>query len=161
MIDSSLFIICHLWGDYLFQSDWMASTKTKSSWPCFWHAVWYTTPFLVLTQSLWALAFIAGTHFVIDRFRLARYACWVKNWLAPNWIDTKKYEAYVYDPGARESFAFKVMNHPWSECSATGYKIDESFANGGKPMWMAMWLMIIADNTLHLTCNYIALRWLQ
>jgi len=23
-----------------------------------------------------------------------------------------------------------------------------------------MWLLIIADNTLHLTCNYLALGWL-
>lgn len=26
-----------------------------------------------------------------------------------------------------------------------------------KPAWMWVWLMIAADNTLHLTCNYLAL----
>jgi hypothetical protein len=32
----------------------------------------------------------------------------------------------------------------------TGYHKD-------KPPWMAVWLLIIADNTLHLLCNGLAL----
>jgi len=38
----------------------------------------------------------------------------------------------------------------WSNCSQTGYHKDT-------PIWMSVWLMIIADNTLHLTINYLAL----
>lgn len=41
----------------------------------------------------------------------------------------------------------------WSDCSATGYPPET-------PVWMAVWLMIIADNTMHLCINYAALRWL-
>lgn len=30
----------------------------------------------------------------------------------------------------------------------------------GLPPWLSVWLLIIADNTLHLICNGIALAWL-
>ncbi|MDX3509165.1 DUF3307 domain-containing protein [Streptomyces caniscabiei] len=43
--------------------------------------------------------------------------------------------------------------HPWSECSATGYHQD-------RPAWLAVWLMIIADNTIHLVINAAAVTWL-
>ena len=43
--------------------------------------------------------------------------------------------------------------HPWSECSQTGF-------HKSMPDWFATWLMIVADGTLHLTCNYCCLRWL-
>ena len=29
-----------------------------------------------------------------------------------------------------------------------------------KPDWLAFWLLIIVDNTMHLLCNYAALTWL-
>lgn len=41
----------------------------------------------------------------------------------------------------------------WEDCQATGYPPDV-------PPWMAVWLLIIADNTIHLAINYAALRWL-
>jgi hypothetical protein len=41
----------------------------------------------------------------------------------------------------------------WAECSSTGYPPSV-------PQWMAVWLLIIADNTLHLCINYAAIRWL-
>lgn len=93
-------LLAHAVGDYILQSDWMASEKTKKSIAAVAHVATYTLPFLFLTQSIVALAFVAGTHFAIDRWRLARYACWVKNWLGP-W-------PYV----------------PWKECAATGYAPD-------------------------------------
>lgn len=115
-------------GDYLLQSDWMAQEKTKQTVAAVAHAVCYTLPFLFLTSSWWALLLISSTHFIIDRWRLARYVCWAKNWLAP--------------PSARPL--------PWKECQATGY--DPS-----RPPWLSVWLLIIADNTLHLLCNGLAL----
>jgi hypothetical protein len=45
------------------------------------------------------------------------------------------------------------MRHPWSECSQTGF-------HKSMPEWLATWLMIVADATLHLACNYCALHWL-
>jgi hypothetical protein len=121
-------LLAHLAGDYVIQSDWMANEKTKAHTPAFAHAVTYTLPFLALTRDPRRLAVIAGTHFVIDRWRLARHVVWAKNNLAP-----------------------RGYNPPWSECTATGYPPS-------KPPWMAVWLMIIADNTMHATINALVLR---
>jgi hypothetical protein len=41
----------------------------------------------------------------------------------------------------------------WADCQGTGYP-------SATPAWLAVWLMIIADNTMHLCINYAALRWL-
>lgn len=116
-------ILAHLVGDYILQSHWMATEKTKQSFAAAVHAITYTLPFLFLTQSPAALAFIVGTHFLIDRFRLARYVAWFKN-----------------------GYAF-TSDEP---VTATGYKADV-------PAWLSVWLLIIADNILHLICNGAAL----
>lgn len=89
-------IVAHLVGDYILQSDWMVREKGSSTLAATVHVVFYTLPFLLITQSPAALAIIAGTHFVIDRWRLARFLIWAKN---RPW------------PGSR----------PWSECRKTGY----------------------------------------
>lgn len=120
-------LLAHMAGDYLIQSDWMAVEKTSRWWPAVCHAATYTLPFLLVTQDWRALLIIAGTHAVIDRFRLARHVVWAKNLLAP-----------------------RGYNPSWSECRATGYPPD-------KPPWMAVWLMIIADNTLHVAINSLAI----
>lgn len=114
-------ILAHLIGDYILQSHWMATEKTKRSVAAGAHAVTYTLPFLFLTWSPFALAFICGTHFLIDRFRLARWLVWAKN-----------------------GYAFSGAP------TATGYKDDV-------PAWLSVWLLIIADNIIHLICNAIAL----
>lgn len=123
-------LVLHAVGDYVFQSDWMANTKTTKSVACLAHVLTYTLPFLLLTQSPAALAFIAGTHFVIDRWRLAKYVCFVKNFLAP-----------------------KSWWKPWGRCNKTGYDQD-------RPDWMTVWLLIITDNLMHVACNATALKWL-
>jgi len=120
-------LICHAIGDYILQSDWMATEKTKRSVAALAHVVAYGLPFLFLRPSVAAYLFIVGTHFVIDRWRLARYVVWVKNWLGPN--------------------------RPWVECVATGYPLD-------RPAWLTVWLLIIADNTMHVLCNGFALMFL-
>ena len=123
-------LLAHLAGDYLLQSHWMATEKTKRWWPASAHALTYGLPFLLVTQSPAALAVIVGTHAVIDRYRLARHVVWAKNFLAP-----------------------RSCWRPWSECSATGYPQDT-------PPWLAVWLMISADNTVHLAINVVAVQWL-
>lgn len=120
-------ILAHLFGDYVIQSDWMASEKTKRSLAAAAHALSYALPFLFLRPSSAALAVIVITHFIIDRWRLARFVVWAKNQLAPT------------------SFRF-----PWSECKATGYY-------EGKPSFLSVWLLIVADNSMHLLCNGIAM----
>ena len=152
----------HLIGDYILQSDWMAQNKTKRSWPALCHAFVYSLPFLLLTQSPAALAVIFGTHFLIDRFRLARYVVWAKNaTLQPWWFmvmatekEIEQLEALAAG-GCELSKASLLAREKWlwSNCSATGYPSDA-------PPWLAVWLLIAADNTLHLAINYAAIRWL-
>ena len=122
-------VLAHMVGDYIIQTDWMAQEKTSRWAPAIAHAVTYGLPFLFITLDPGALAVIVGTHAVIDRYRLARHVCWTKNLLAP-----------------------KAYRHPWSECSGTGYHKD-------RPVWLAVWLMIIADNTLHIAINSAAIWW--
>ncbi len=124
-------LVLHAVGDYVLQSDWMANNKTSKSIAALAHVIIYSLPFLILTQSWKALAVIAGTHFIIDRWRLARYVCWLKNFL-----------------GHPSSW------YPWSECVGTGYYKE-------RPPWLSVWLMIIADNVMHVIINGLALKYLS
>lgn len=121
-------LVVHAIGDYCLQSSWMANEKTKSHLPALAHVLVYGAGFLFLRPSALALAVIVGTHFVIDRWRLARFVVWAKNYLGPG-------------------------NPPWRECKATGYPQTV-------PPWLATWLLIIADNVMHVLINGAALRWL-
>jgi hypothetical protein len=120
-------VLAHLVGDYLIQSHWMAVEKVNRWWPAIAHGLTYTLPYALVTQSWVALVVIAGTHIVIDRYRLAKHVVWFKNQFAPK----------AYRPGH----------------TATGYP-DET------PAWLAVWLLIFADNTLHLLINAAAVIWL-
>ena len=93
-------LVAHAVGDYLLQSDWMAINKTHHTAPAALHALVYTVPFLALTRSPRALFVVGVSHFLIDRWRLARYVSWLANWLAPG-------------------------PHPaWTDYSATGHSAD-------------------------------------
>lgn len=123
-------LVAHAVGDYIIQSHWMATEKTKQHTAAAIHAVTYTLPFALITQSLAALAVICGTHFLIDRFRLARFVVWFKNGVgAPP-------TATGYGP-----------------ITATGYQ-DEV------PAWLSVWLLIAADNIMHVICNALAIAYL-
>lgn len=121
--DRESHLLTHMIGDYLLQSDYMAQEKTKSNLACFLHALTYTIPFLRHTKSPVKLFKIGFSHFIIDRFRLARYVVYFKNQLAP-----KKYR------------------YKWKDGDRTGYKNDS-------PVWLSLWLMIIADNVMHMLIN--------
>lgn len=151
-------LVAHAVGDYLLQSDWMALNKTKNKWAAAAHVLTYSLPFLLVTQSFWALFFIATTHFVIDHWRLARYVVWAKNFLAPR--STVMYflkasrsvgkSTDIQYPSPIPERKDEVWWHPWSECRDTGYHKD-------RPPWLATWLLIIADNTMHVVCNGLAI----
>jgi hypothetical protein len=145
-------LLLHALGDYVLQSDYAATEKTKKSLAALVHVVLYTLPFLLLTASWQALLFIGGTHFVIDRWRLARYVCWAKNWLGVPKVDTRTL-IMAGHPVTRSKIVWRALNRPWGECKATGYDPD-------KPLWMSVWLMIIVDNLGHIALNGVALRYL-
>jgi len=112
----------HLWGDYIFQTHWMALNKTKNTlvgWlACLTHCVIYTIPFAFI-GSLNAVLIIFITHFLIDKFRLAIYLVRLKN------------------------SSFTPSGFPEST-----------------PDYLSFWLLIITDNTLHVTINYLSLTYL-
>lgn len=72
-------LAAHMCGDYLFQSHAMALGKGRSSRWALAHAVTYGVAFLPVTRDPVALAGVVGAHFVVDRWRLARFVVWAKN----------------------------------------------------------------------------------
>lgn len=123
-------VLLHFVGDYLTQTSWMANEKVKRWWPAWVHATIYTLPFILLTTSIPALLTIQVTHAIIDHYRLAKHFIWLKNRLSPG-------------------------PHPsWAEAKENGGFSKET------PVWMAIWLMIITDNTIHILINAAALTWL-
>lgn len=71
----------------------MATNKTKRTWPAIVHAFVYSLPFLLLHISVVAWFVIFSTHALIDRYRLARYLVFAKNWLNDpkiRWVDCDK-----------------------------------------------------------------------
>jgi hypothetical protein len=123
----ALAIPAHFLGDYLLQTNWMAGEKTKRWSPAILHGITYTLPFLFITQNPLSLLIIAGTHAVIDRYRLARLLVWLKNQATP-----KRYRPSKAD-------AFTTGDLP------------------SMPAWLATWVMIWADNGTHMAINAAAL----
>jgi hypothetical protein len=144
-------LLAHAWGDYILQSDWMANNKTNKSFACLCHVLTYGLPFLFLTLSPLALIVIVGTHFFIDRFRLAKYVVYLKNFIAPSSVILETNE--IHTSWSPEPFREIAEKYRWENCKATGYPSEI-------PAHLATWLMIFADNILHLTINYFALKYL-
>lgn len=125
-------LIAHGFGDYGIQSHWMANEKTKHWYAALAHALTYGACFLVLGASWQALIVIVTTHYLIDRYRLAKYVAWAKNQLGP----------MEFRPG-REAYGE----------GKTGYA-------DSVPAWLSVWLMIALDNTIHVAINWWAVsRW--
>jgi hypothetical protein len=126
-------LICHAIGDYVLQSHYMAQNKTRSSRVALYHALTYAVPFLFLRPSVWAMVVIVGTHFFIDRYRLARFVVAFKN-------------LFFTAPAEYERMSNEID-------MATGFPKDT-------PPWLATWLLIIVDNICHVLLNGLALRYL-
>lgn len=92
-------LVAHVVGDYLLQSEWMVREKGRNHLAALAHVAVYLLPFLLLTQHPLTLLVIAASHFVLDRWRLARYVVWLKNWPWPGRL-------------------------PWEQCKETGYPPD-------------------------------------
>ncbi|BDH16556.1 MAG: hypothetical protein [Bacteriophage sp.] len=121
-------LLLHLIGDYVIQTDKMASRKITDIRYAILHSLIYSLPFLLLDISIYAFLVILITHIIIDRYRLAKYVIFFKNRLHNR--DLK-----------------------WTDCRQTGFHYS-------RPDWLAVWLMIITDNTLHLSINYLAIKYL-
>lgn len=160
-------LLAHLVGDYVFQNHWMANTKTVKTRAALVHALTYSLPFLLLTSSWLALLVIGSTHFVIDRFRLARL--WVDFWGTgkSGWVLTKLMELRGYRLAEMSAADEKKMKWWVPAVLLEAASRDPEAVEASRlpyieeaPAFLAVWLLIIVDNTLHLLINYSALRWL-
>ncbi len=121
-------ILAHVLGDYVIQNDWMANEKTNKWWPAIVHGVTYTIPYMFITQNVWALIIIGGTHIILDHYRLAKQVVWVKNLFSP-----------------------KAYRYSWAEA-----KENNGFP-ARTPKYISHWIMVIVDNTMHLCINFAAI----
>lgn len=142
-------LLCHILGDYWLQSDWIALNKSKKTFPCLVHCFLYTCCFLLLTISWKALLFIFVTHFLIDRFPIIiKRLIWLKNHIGP------KFEYPIF--GFCNTTGY-FDDSPYNTCKLNTERNNET----PRPFFITVWLYIISDNFLHLTCNYLALTYLQ
>lgn len=69
-------LVTHWIADFVCQTDWMATNKSKDNWPLFVHCLTYTTVFLPFAiwalpaggVVAWFLLFTFITHFYIDYY---------------------------------------------------------------------------------------------
>ena len=180
-------LIAHGIGDYVLQSHWMATQKTQRSLAALCHVLAYAVPFLFLKPSLLALVVIIGSHFVIDRWRLARYVVWAKNWLlCPFWQRNNflpyQVEEVLSETTLKVNSTLGLRNgavltiDPMEQGLAPGsllmitderrtharswHECQQTGYPADTPPWLATWLLIICDNLLHIVCNAVALRYL-
>lgn len=169
-------LLAHLAGDYLVQSDWMAQEKTQphGTLPAALHAASYAACFLPLTRNPARLAVIGGTHFVVDRWRLAKHVVYWKNQFAPERFRYSQSHAEAtgyHGPidlvaDAKETEQSQAGIHSAAICQETFNEQAKRAAHHTltqcpvppKPDFMAVWLLIIADNAIHGLINAVALR---
>lgn len=133
-------LLCHAIGDYVLQSDWMATEKTKRTFAAVCHAFTYVLPFLFLHPSFTALYIMVTTHLIIDRWRLARFVVWFKN-------------VAFCPPSAEHKRGIAGAELAWLNCRTTGSPLE-------RPPFLSVWLLIIADNIMHVLINGLALKYL-
>lgn len=143
--------LLHLIGDYLLQNDWMAQNKTKHWLPCAVHCILYTIPFIIVLGNGYHILIIFGTHYFIDRYRLAVY--WIQ--LVNSTIITPFDKVVPFESAnefkkSKNVYSFLGWYFVFPTSENFGYSLD-------KPKWMSVWLMIIIDNVFHLTINTLAI----
>lgn len=97
-------------------------------------------------SSTWA-AFVHATIYSGPFFLLGTWKAVLVIWATHLLIDRFRLARYVV-------FAKNLVGWPlpkWEDCKATGYP-------SAVPPWLSVWLLIAADNTLHLTINFLALK---
>ncbi len=72
MIKIIALIFCHLVGDYVLQTDFIAKTKGENWYHLIVHCALYCLPFFLFFGLTWQLLFIFIMHVIIDPLK-ARY----------------------------------------------------------------------------------------
>lgn len=65
-------LACHMIGDYVLQSDFIAKTKGENWYHLFAHSILYAFPFYLFFGFDSGLLFVLITHFITDAYK-ARY----------------------------------------------------------------------------------------
>ena len=65
-------VFCHLVGDYVLQSNFLATTKGENWYHLFVHCALYCLPFVIVFSITWQLAYIFVIHVIADALK-ARY----------------------------------------------------------------------------------------
>lgn len=103
-------LILHLIGDFWLQTSWMAYGKMKSTVIALIHALVYTIPFLLLTDSPPALLVIWLTHAAIDRTSVAkRFALWRLPKEMPEYLSI--WIAIIYDNSLHLTINFLAISY--------------------------------------------------
>ena len=73
LFNTILFLVmCHMIGDYVLQTDFLAKTKGTSWYHLFVHSLLYSIPFLFVFPFNYKLYILIISHFIIDALK-ARY----------------------------------------------------------------------------------------
>ena len=62
-------VFCHLIGDYVLQSDFLASTKGKNWYHLIVHCALYCVPFAVVFGMTWHVGVLFATHVIVDSMK--------------------------------------------------------------------------------------------
>ena len=67
LIEKIIYIVlCHLFGDYVLQSDFIAKTKCSNWYHLFVHCALYCVPFIVVFGLDWKVLSLFITHMIVD-----------------------------------------------------------------------------------------------
>ena len=149
-------LLCHLFGDFVLQNHAMATRKTSSSRWAAVHVLFYTLPFLFLTRSPLVLSIVAGTHFVIDRWSLAKrwpgfWGVGCEGWVGRKIREWRRDRAVANHLWVGDRLGLSTCE-PYLELVRSDFPLPEA-----APPFLAVWLAIIVDNTFHLLINHLAL----
>ena len=59
-------IMCHVFGDYFLQTDYLAKNKGTDKYILIMHCILYCVPFVVIFGITWHLAILFGLHIIFD-----------------------------------------------------------------------------------------------
>jgi hypothetical protein len=134
------FLLGHLFGDYLFQNNWMALQKKHRTLPCLTHcliwtgcvtlSIWPELVPLSLPRILWTMALLCLSHFLLDRTDIINW--WLRTIRSRSWEEMRD----IYSDAER----LPLEKHALTSYTAL--------------------VQTVADNTLHLAFVYAIVRFL-
>ena len=131
-------VLGHLLGDYVFQNQWMALAKNRSTFRCTLHCVVYTLCVAMFTswRPLWLLA-VFLSHFPIDRWSLGER--WQKL------IGGRSIEEFI-------QHGHENQDLPTALGSLAPQRSNYVAARGG----FTVLVFAVTDNTFHLLLMFLA-----